>query len=183
MQAGGRCNREGKRSIGDVFIFDFSENEKRQAVDERANLTRGLLEKYEDISDIQCIEEYYNRLLYMNREAIQKNTMHQQCLEIDSIPFKSYAEKFSLIDSETVSLVVPRDARSEKLVELLKFTHSGNSRALQSYTCTLYQRELEDLIRQHAADDYGTGIFCLTNSDYYDENTGILFEAPDYFIS
>ncbi len=183
LQAGGRCNREGKRSIGDVFIFDFSENEKRQAVDERANLTRGLLEKYEDISDIQCIEEYYNRLLYMNREAIQKNTMHQQCLEIDSIPFKSYAEKFSLIDSETVSLVVPRDARSEKLVELLKFTHSGNSRALQSYTCTLYQRELEDLIRQHAADDYGTGIFCLTNSDYYDENTGILFEAPDYFIS
>ena len=41
---------------------------------------------------------------------------------------------------------------------------------------------LEDLIRQHAADDFGTGIFCLTNLDYYDQETGIQFEAKDYIL-
>ena len=91
-------------------------------------------------------------------------------------------KKFELIDSKTVSLVVPRDELSEKLVETMKFSHIGNGRALQNYTCTLYQSELEDLIRQHVAEDYGTGIFCLTNPDYYDENIGVLFEATDYFV-
>lgn len=182
LQAGGRCNREGKRNVGDVYIFDFLGDGKKRAVDERANLTKGLLDKYEDISDTQCIDEYYDRLFFLRREDIQKNTMHQQCSDIGSIPFKSYAEKFELIDSKTVSLVVPRDELSEKLVETMKYSHAGNGRTLQNYTCTLYQSELEDLIRQHVVEDYGTGIFCLTNPDYYDENIGVLFEAADYFI-
>ena len=53
---------------------------------------------------------------------------------------------------------------------------------LQNYVCTIYQKELEDLIKQHVAEDYGTGVYCLTNLDYYDEQIGILFEARDYFL-
>ena len=82
-----------------------------------------------------------------------------------------------------MSLVVPQDAQSEKLVEVMKYSKVGNVRKLQNYTCSVRQKELEDLIRQHAADDYGTGIYCLTNMDYYDECKGVLFEAPDYFLS
>ena len=118
----------------------------------------------------------------MNKNNIQKNTMHQECSDIMSIPFKKYADKFELIDSKTVSLVVPRDEQSERLIEEIKYTKKGNVRKLQNYTCSLRQRELEDLICQHAADDYGTGIYCLTNLDYYDESMGVLFEASDYFL-
>ena len=118
----------------------------------------------------------------MKKHDIQKNTMHQACSSIESIPFKKYADKFELIDSRMVSLVVPRDEQSEKLVEEMKLTKAGNARKLQNYACSLRQKELEDLIRQHAADDYGTGIYCLTNVDYYDENKGVLFEATDYFL-
>lgn len=182
LQAGGRCNREGKRETADVYVFDLEEETSRAALDEKSNLTKGLLEKYKDISDINCISEYYSRLFFMKKEEIQKNTMHQECSDIGSIPFKKYADKFELIDSRTVSLVVPRDEQSEKLIEQMKYTKSGNARKLQNYTCSLRQKELEDLIRQHAADDYGTGIYCLTNMDYYDENKGILFESTDYFL-
>ena len=70
----------------------------------------------------------------------------------------------------------------EKLIENIKFTKTGNARKLQNYTCSLRQQELEDLIRQHVVDDYGTGIYCLTNMDYYDENKGVLFEASDYYL-
>lgn len=182
LQAGGRCNREGKRKIADVYVFDLETETKRAAMDEKSNLTKGLLQKYVDISDINCISEYYSRLFFMKKDDIQKNTMHRECSDIKSIPFKMYANKFELIDSRTVSLVVPRDEQSEKLIEQMKYTKIGNARKLQNYTCSLRQKELEDLIRQHAADDYGTGIYCLTNADYYDENKGILFEAPDYFL-
>ncbi len=182
LQAGGRCNREGKRKSADVYVFDLAEETEQAALDEKANLTKGLLEKYADISDVECISEYYSRLFFMKKNDIQKNTMHQECSDITSIPFKKYADKFELIESRTVSLVVPQDAQSEKMVEVMKYTKTGNARKLQNYTCSLRQRELEDLIRQHAVDDYGTGIYCLTNMDYYDENKGILFEASDYFL-
>lgn len=182
LQAGGRCNREGKRKTAEVYVFDLEEETKRVVLDEKSNLTKGLLEKYTDISDINCISEYYSRLFFMKKEEIQKNTMHQECSDIRSIPFKKYADKFELVDSRTISLVVPRDEQSEKLIEEMKYIKVGNARKLQNYTCSLRQKELEDLIRQHAADDYGTGIYCLTNADYYDENKGVLFEASDYFL-
>lgn len=95
----------------------------------------------------------------MKKEEFQEYVMHRFCSDIRSIPFAGYAEKFEIIDDKTVSLVVPRDGRSEELVDALRYTKSGSARQLQNYTCTLYQKELEDLIRQHAADDFGTGIF------------------------
>ena len=182
LQAGGRCNREGKRKMADVFVFDLAEETRQAALDEKANLTKGLLKKYDDVSAVKCIEEYYSRLYFMKADDIQKNTMHQACSDLASIPFKEYAEKFELIDSRQVSLVVPCDAQSEQLVEMMKYTKAGNARKLQNYTCSVRQKELEDLIRQHAADNYGTGIYCLTNKDYYDEYKGVLFEASDYFL-
>ncbi len=48
LQAGGRCNREGKRSKGEVFIFEFdSENRTRQDI--RTNMTRGIIDRYNDL--------------------------------------------------------------------------------------------------------------------------------------
>ena len=182
LQAGGRCNREGKRAMADVFIFDLADEAKRGPEDGKRSIARGLLGSYPDISDSKCIEEYYNRLYFMNEEQIQKNTMHREGSRLESIPFKSYAEKFEIIDSRTFSLVVPQDEYSRNLVEALRYTKAGNIRKFQKYCCTIQRWELEDLIRQHAVEDFGTGIYCLTNTDYYDRELGITFEAKDYFL-
>lgn len=182
LQAGGRCNREGRRAIADVFVFDFADHTRRATVEEKGNLAKGLLEKYADISEPSCIAEYYNTLYFMKQEEIQKNAMHKICTNIRRLPFKEYAEKFELIDSKTVSVVVVRDEKSRDLIEHLRYTKSVNTRMLQNYVCTVYQKELEDLIKQHVVEDYGTGVYCLTNLDYYDEQIGILFEARDYFL-
>lgn len=182
LQAGGRCNREGRRAIADVFVFDFADHTRRTAIEEKGNLAKGLLGKYADISEPSCIVEYYNKLYFMKQEEIQKNAMHEICTNIKRLPFKEYAEKFELIDSKTVSVVVVRDEKSRELAEHLRYTKSVNTRMLQNYVCTIYQKELEDLIKQHVVEDYGTGVYCLTNLDYYDEQIGILFEARDYFL-
>ncbi|MCD7774434.1 MAG: CRISPR-associated helicase Cas3' [Clostridiales bacterium] len=182
LQAGGRCNREGKRKTADVFIFDFSDANGSAIKDEKRNLTKGMLRKYSDISAPECIREYYDRLFFMNKDAIQKHSIHTQCCDIRSIPFQSYAKEFELIDGKTVSLVVPRDEKSKTLIAALQAGQTVHTRQLQEYSASLYQRELDDLIRQGAVSDYGSGVFCLTNPDYYDENIGILFDARDYFL-
>ncbi len=182
LQAGGRCNREGFRKNATTFVFEYADEKKTTAPDERANITRGLFCKYPQISCAQSIVEYYERWLFLRKEDIQKHSITRDCCSINSIPFKSYSEKFELIDSKTVSIVVACDEKSRKLINNLRFTGCAAVRELQNYTCSVYRRELDDLIRQHAVNDFGTGVYCLMNPDYYDKETGITFEAKDYYI-
>lgn len=183
LQAGGRCNREGKRSGAEVFIFELPQN-SRADQDGRRSITKGILQEYEDISMPECIRDYYGRLLGLNHEKLIQNTLSRQCSHIANIPFRSYAESFKVIDSKHQSLIVPRDDRCRELVWKLQTEGSRmeTSRQLQRYACSIYQSELDDLIRQHVVQDYGTGIYCLTNPDYYDNEIGIIFEASDYFM-
>lgn len=181
LQAGGRCNREGKREMADAFIFQL-ESERGKVTDERGSIMEGILSEYPDISCQESIQAYYERLFFIRQEDIVQNAMYQHSTDLQSIPFRTYAERFELIDSRTVSLIVARDEASRQMVEKLRITGFGDVRKLQNYACTIYQRELDDLRGQHVADDFGTGIFCLTNPDYYDESTGITFEARDYIL-
>lgn len=121
-------------------------------------------------------------MFFLKQENIQKNTMHIKCRSFENLPFQTYAEQFELIPDRTCSIVVPRDEKSRKLVDTLRYTKIENEKELQKYTCTVTKKELDELIKQHVADDFGTGIYCLTNEDYYDENLGILLEAQDYFL-
>lgn len=180
LQAGGRCNREGKRKDAEVILFELEGD--REGTDERINMVRGILKKYPDISCPECIAEYYERLFVFKSQAIQKNRITKNCHNIDSIPFKTYGENFKLIDSHTVSVVVPRDEKSRKLVAELPYAGAGLARKLQLYTCFVYEQELGELVRQHVAEDFGTGIYCLMNSDYYDTEIGLIFEARDYIL-
>ena len=182
LQAGGRCNREGKRTDAEVFIFEFAGDLKKTFGSEQGNIVKGMLARYEDISCQESIGEYYDRLFRMKSEEIQKNTITQECTHIQSIPFRTYAEHFEPIDAKTVSLVVPQDDKSRELVKKLQYTGAVPERELQLYACSVYRWELDDLVRQHAAEDWGSGICCLTNPDYYDKDTGISFEAADYLI-
>lgn len=185
LQSGGRCNREGKRHNAATCIFAFSDDDIRTKPTDASELAKGMLQKYENISDAECIKEYYQRLFGMNNERIIGNTMSRFCQErgfnFKSIPFSSYAEKFRLINDNMESIVVPQDEESRKMIEILKYQEYINTRNLQKYTCSVSKKELEELQKQHVIDDYGRGIWCLTNENYYDKNIGIQIELTDYF--
>ncbi len=183
LQSGGRCNREGKRANADTFIFSLEEM-KQPLEDVQQSIVKGLIKKYPDISCPESVKEYYERLFAIKESILQKNAITQRCHAIDSIPFREYAEQFALITSRTISIVVPRDDKSRELINKLRYTKSTieAGRKLQLYTCSVYPQELEDLIHQHVIDDFGTGIYCLIHPDYYDEKTGITFDAKDYMI-
>lgn len=190
LQSGGRCNREGKRDDGSTYIFSFSDSRKVSS-DERANLTRGLLRKYDNITSPECIREYYDRLFFMNSDHIEHYAMSNFCRGIDSIPFKTYAHGFRIIEDSTESIAVPSDENSRQLMDKLPYAGQNPdrvggigsiSRKLQKYTCSVSREELRSLIEQGAVQDFDTGIWCLMNSDYYDKDEGIGFEPKDYII-
>lgn len=182
LQAGGRCNREGKREMADVFIFTLESRKHSLLRDERPNITRGIIDEYKDISCRESINAYYNRVYFVKQEDIVKNSISKRCSSVNNIPFREYAEDFHIIDADTFSIVVCRDEISREMVERLKITKRGSVRKFQKYSLSVHQNEFEDLLQQHAIDDFESGIYCLVNTDYYDEDTGIQFEGKDYIL-
>ena len=71
---------------------------------------------------------------------------------------------------------------SSKLIDEIKYSHIANTKKLQKYAATVYRYEFEDLLKQHVLDDYDSGVFCLKNLDYYNNETGLQFEGKDYII-
>ena len=177
LQAGGRCNREGKRQNGIISIFRF--DSLQEGIKE--NITRSLTESYTDISSPECIEEYYRRIYDLNDEMIKEQTIAKNVSRINSIPFAEYAGKFRLIDDSNVSVAVECNDESKALIAHLRACGFTDYRTLRKYCFTIYKYELKKLTEQGAVKEYG-GIWCLENKDYYDPETGISFEARDYYL-
>lgn len=177
LQAGGRCNREGRRHGAVIHIFDSGVPSK----DGRVNIAKGLLKEYEDISAPECIREYYRRLFRVQEKVISGNTIAVGCTGMDNVAFATYAQTFNLIEGNTIAVAVASDEESRQLTEQLRITGCTNYRKLQKYTFTVYEYELQKLIQQGAVTEYG-GVWCLTNSDYYSREKGVGFEATDYYI-
>lgn len=198
LQAGGRCNREGRDDKGYVYVFDIDETYRKGSdLAMRINKTKGLLEKYQDITSYDCIKEYYDGIFDFNQSRIaensiakyneQSNSFDRQGLMLpNSIPFRSYAMQFEYISADTISIVIddPNDQTCHKLVETLRNGDMSVRRALQKYSVSVYMNVFKDLYSQGVLKDHGTGIFILENQSYYNNETGLNTQAAmqDYFI-
>lgn len=198
LQAGGRCNREGKDDKGYVYVFDIDETYRKGSdLAMRINKTKGLLEKYQDITSYDCIKEYYDGIFNFNQSRIAENSIakyNEQSNSFDrqglmspySIPFRSYAMQFEYISADTISIVIddPNDQICHELVETLRNGDMSVRRALQKYSVSVYMNVFKDLYSQGVLNDHGTGIFILENQSYYNNETGLNTQAAmqDYFI-
>ena len=198
LQAGGRCNREGKDDKGYVYVFDIDETYRKGSdLAMRINKTKGLLEKYQDITSYDCIKEYYDGIFDFNQSRIAENSIakyNEQSNSFDrqglmspySIPFRSYAMQFEYISADTISIVIddPDDQTCHELVETLRNGDISVRRALQKYSVSVYMNVFKDLYSQGVLKDHGTGIFILENQSYYNNETGLDTQAAmqDYFI-
>jgi len=182
LQTGGRCNREGKRQRGQVYVFITEDSANKPLKDIRMEIVKGIIEKYDDFSCAEAIEEYYNRLYCLNDEKIVSHSIVQMMgiKDIRRIPFASY--DFSMIESHQISIFIPQDDSSRLLYEHIRETHSVNMRSIQQYCCSVSQSEFKKLLETGAIHNYDTDVFCLDNCDYYDFETGIVIENKDYFI-
>lgn len=84
LQTGGRCNREGLRKSGEVYVFESTDAKPRFTEQE---LTKGLLSEFKDVSDEKAIKAYYDRLFGIYREKIHAKSISQSCKNINSIPY------------------------------------------------------------------------------------------------
>lgn len=182
LQAGGRCNREGKRKNALTNIFKFEGGNYIDCDDNKLSITIPMLEKYDDISSKESVNFYYDQLYFSNAKKIKQKSISEVCKEVKLIDLKDYAEEFKFIKNKIYSVVLAQDNESKDLIN--RFRKEKNIkilRKLQKYAFSIYENELKILQNQGVIENID-GLLVLTNNDYYSSKTGILFEPTDYII-
>lgn len=173
LQSGGRCNRDGKRENGDVFIFETTDKPQGD-MERRASIVKDLLREGMDISSENAIVEYYNRLFRFSSGKIEENSIAENATGIDNIPFAEYGRNFKFIKNESIGIVINNCDETELLLEKLKYDSRIAKRSLQKYSVSLkLHGEFEEAISKGLIKDTGAGVFILADNSYYNEETGL----------
>ena len=187
IQAGGRCNREGKMERrGQVFVFSLADGSRPFGnIARGCNATKILLHKLSnkitDPTDPEVIAKYY-RLYFkdipdFDTEGIEKDLTEDP----EDINFDSAAERFKLIDDEgTFPVIVPYMEEGKELVRMIR-SHEILSREdyhrMHEYSVSLRQGDYSTLLGHGNIEQIPWGedfISVLVDDECYDSVAGVV---------
>jgi len=196
VQAGGRCNREGKRPApGEVYVFSLSDGGKAfGAIAQGQDATRFLLDNDKEHTrpsiPLELIEAYYDRY-YASIESFDTKDIAESLYDEDEakrwrFDFQQASEDFQLIDNVDHDLFVPYGKGKELLEGLQKqilYLNHKTLRELQQYHVAISKwryEELEEarLLSEIIVDrETGKSILVLAPQGY-DEALGVCTTNP-----
>ena len=182
LQAAGRCNREGKRPVGESIVTIFqSETPQPSLLELPVAAGRQALRSYDQPDSQEAIRCYFQELLDLKGpEALdQKNIL--TIMEREFMPFRRIAERFHLIDSETKTVYIPL-GEGEDLVRRLRSGEHSRAlfRALGQYGVSVYPPHFKALNMAGDLEVLEDGSAVLTNLALYDSATGLSLTADEW---
>ena len=178
LQAGGRCNRENKRSIDEsiVHIFDTEQVGKYQEMN--TSVARDVLKKYQDkIYLPEAIKMYFDNLYYYRNVSKDMSAFDINGIvrSMETLEFKTVSDKFKIIENNTKTLYIPAPENKAEIDALRSGNYSKELfRNLQQYVVNLYDNDFKKLDDVSAIEVVNGDFYVLANSDYYDDNTGLI---------
>lgn len=168
LQAAGRCNRNGRRSKAESIVSVFERDRaKSHEMASKQEIALGLIEDYgiEDIGSGYCMRKYFNAL-YKDMKNAMEMTKQAEKKDHDYFrQFKSIAERFNLIDSSQVGIVIPCD----EIRELLgcEFLDGAALKKLRRYAASVSIGEFRKMSEAGLVEDRGNGVFVLADENRY----------------
>ena len=203
VQAAGRCNREGKLSTCDVFVFEpIDEHGKARTppleIEQLASAMRSALRKYKDPISLEAIRSYFGEVYWRKgndqldaKQILDKIEERRSSLDF---PFEDMAKEFHFIETGMVPVIVRyrgecgNDHKIDELIDKLEHIQYPGEliRRLQPYTVQIPPNCRARLIDSNAAimvrkEDFGEQFAVLTApaaQNLYQEDTGLNWENP-----
>ena len=189
-QAAGRCNREGKRSSENSFVWIFAPEEQWKAPPElatQAAVMRLTADTFsDDLLSTQAVAAYFAELYQLKGSELDNKKilkMHNDTGQSLDFPFQTIADKFRMIESHMQPLIIPFDVEAENLISSLHHADhiGGLLRKLQPYTVQIPEKALAALYKAGRIEpinekNFGKQFYTLIGLDLYDEVAGLSWE-------
>lgn len=199
IQAAGRCNREGRSEMGDVYVFEPAPAPGRTPSPELAQFAsaaRSVLRRHEDPQSLAAVTDYFREVYWIKGPELDAHRilakLNERRASLD-FPFETIAREFRLISSDMVPVIVPYAGRSNRdrivarlLEELRRIERPGRiARSLQPYLVPVPRRIRQHLIAAGAVsvirpDAFAEQFVVLTNPELYRHDTGLVWDNPEY---
>jgi CRISPR-associated endonuclease/helicase Cas3 len=180
IQAGGRCNREGRRTPEESKVHVFRTEAKAPGMlEQNISAAARTIRQFYDIGSPEAIRSYFQFLLYSLKDIKQLDEKEIiSCAE--QMKFKTVSERFHIIDGAGYTIYVPV---GEGVALAEKLRQNGPNRALLrqlgQYAVSVYRQYFEELCRAGALEQISENAGILQNTGLYSSETGLPFEISE----
>lgn len=169
VQAAGRCNRNGKQSVGRVVVFE-PEDGGTPSGPYKVGIekSRIILAKRsaDDLHQPGIYREYFAHMYRsVNLDAYNVQTYRQE------LNYPKVAKNYKLIKDDTAMAVVPYEKSAERLSAFIKHPSRETWRGLQPYVVSIRAKDMMDYLERGYAREITTGVFEWIGP--YDKNRGL----------
>ncbi len=184
IQAGGRCNREGKldagKGKGNVVVFVPPSTPPKGTIGTAIASCISILsclDGQESIDSPEIFERYFDHLFHQ----VETDTANMYALlERDAgrlqIQFRTAALKFRMIDDDNTHTIYVRHGKEvdDWLKELGFHPNRELLRKLQRYSVTVYNHQFNAMLARGDIEEVSSGFYAQCNSEIYHDKLGLL---------
>lgn len=179
LQAAGRCNREGKLPLCTAHMFSLAaEHALPRGFITQCNNARLNMSKDHDWFSPDAMSHYFLQL-YSRIQSYDKSDMKHYLYEIDSkgqyIMFETAAQKFRLIDDDTVSVVV---YWGDALLLVEQLMREGPTysimKKLSQYSVNLRRHDFDEMKKNGIIEEKIEGFYVTFGRNQYNKDVGLL---------
>ena len=180
IQAGGRCNREGKRARADSVVHIFQTGARAPRIlEQNIAAAESTIRRYEEIDSLEAIHHYFQFLLYTLKDKKQLD-------EKDIVPsaeklmFATVSQKFHLIDGAEFTVYIPVGKGTDLVSQLREKGPSRKLlRELDQYAVGVYRKRFEELYNNGAVERISETAGILLDLSLYSEKIGLTFDLSE----
>ena len=175
LQAAGRCNREGNQPVDTSIVTIFRAEDRPPALFETTiGVGRIVMEKHTNLYSTEAIQDYFQQLIeFKGQTALDQKGILAQ-LQDGSMPFRSVAEQFHLIENNTHIVYIPFGEGISLIEQFQQGDHSQSLyRQLNQYGVCVYETHFRSLVESGALKCLEDGSAILQIPQLYKETVGL----------
>lgn len=178
LQAAGRCNREGNNSAENsvVTIFEGVSNTP-QMLKINIGATNEVLRDGVDPASPETVEKYFRAYRSLSGHKLDQADIIE-LMKKQYTPFRTIAERFRMIDSNTKTVYIPH-GRGADLIKRLQNGERSRAlfRKLGQYSVNVYEPHYKEFLSSGAVSAFDDECGILEDIERYSEQTGLRLES------